>query len=89
VFSEPETEKLKKDLAAARRRSEAAAAQLTHERDQRLAAERSASAYKGQATRIRNRVGAGVCPCCTRTFANLARHMAGQHPDFREQAPSA
>lgn len=29
-------------------------------------------------------VGAGVCPCCNRTFKNLARHMAGQHPGFTE-----
>lgn len=57
---------------------------LTHERDQRQAAERSARAYKGQATRIRRRVGRGVCPCCNRTFADLAKHMAGQHPEFVE-----
>lgn len=41
-----------------------------------------AAAYKGQVTKIKRRVGAGICPCCNRSFANLARHMAGQHPDF-------
>jgi hypothetical protein len=30
----------------------------------------------------KERVSAGVCPCCTRTFQNLAQHMANQHPDF-------
>lgn len=49
-------------------------------RDQRDAAQRSASAYKAAATRIKNRVKSGVCPCCNRTFQNLARHMASQHP---------
>jgi hypothetical protein len=29
--------------------------------------------------RLMSRVSAGVCPCCNRTFANLARHMASQH----------
>ena len=53
---------------------------------QRERAERSASAYKGQATRIRNRVGKGVCPCCNRTFANVARHMESQHPEMAEGA---
>ena len=24
----------------------------------------------------------GVCPCCTRTFPNLAAHMKTKHPDF-------
>lgn len=34
--------------------------------------------------RIERRVSAGVCPCCNRTFQNLARHMAAKH---REAAP--
>lgn len=49
--------------------------------DRADAAERSASAYKGAATRLKNRAKAGVCPCCNRTFQNLARHMKSQHPD--------
>lgn len=43
---------------------------------------RRASGFKGQVTRIKNRVSAGVCPCCNRTFENLARHMNSQHPKF-------
>lgn len=39
-------------------------------------------AAKGQLTKTKKRVTAGVCPCCTRTFQNLARNMAGQHPDY-------
>lgn len=50
------------------------------ERERAEAAERSARAYKGAATRMKNRVKAGVCPCCSRTFQNIARHMASQHP---------
>lgn len=44
--------------------------------------QRSAAAQKGQATRIRNRVKHGVCPCCHRTFAQLAAHMKSKHPTF-------
>ena len=51
-------------------------------RDQAESAERSRAAYKGQLTKVKKRVGNGVCPCCNRTFANLGRHMAGQHPEF-------
>jgi hypothetical protein len=51
----------------------------------REAAERRASAAKGQVTKIKNRVGRGVCPCCNRTFADLTRHMATKHPDFVPQ----
>lgn len=63
---------------------ETANARVTHAEDQRLAAERSAAAARGQVTKIKKRVGNGVCPCCKRTFQNLHRHMAGQHPDFAD-----
>jgi hypothetical protein len=41
-----------------------------------------ANGYKGHATRITKRAKAGVCPCCNRTFKQLAQHMARQHPTF-------
>ncbi len=62
-----------------RRRLANAEARVTHEHDQREAAERSASAHKGQATRLRKRIANGVCPDCHRHFANVQRHMASQH----------
>jgi hypothetical protein len=59
-----------------------AEARLTHTRDQRDAAERSKRAYKGQVTKIKRRVGKGVCPCCNRSFQDLASHMEAKHPDY-------
>lgn len=45
---------------------------------------RSAAAYKGHATRIRNRIANGVCPAgCNRHFDNIQRHIATKHPDFK------
>lgn len=41
-------------------------------------------AEKGAKMRIKNRVANGVCPCCKRTFQNLAQHMHQQHPKFVE-----
>lgn len=38
---------------------------------------------RGHKTRLENRIKAGVCPCCNRTFQNLRRHMEGQHPKFK------
>ena len=52
-------------------------------------AERTASTYKGHVTRIKNRVGKGACPCCNRTFQNLARHMNSKHPDYSQAAEEA
>ena len=56
--------------------------EIRHQREQREATERQLSATKGVVTRIRNRVGRGVCPCCNRSFENLHRHMATKHPDY-------
>lgn len=51
------------------------------ERAAREATERRLVAAKGQQTKLRKRVQNGVCPCCTRSFTNLRRHMATKHPD--------
>jgi hypothetical protein len=56
--------------------------------DQADAAERSNRALRGANTKLRKRVAAGVCPCCSRTFQDLARHMAGQHPNYAESEPA-
>lgn len=38
-------------------------------------------------TRTRNRIAAGVCPCCNRTFQNLADHMRTLHADYVAAEP--
>lgn len=47
-----------------------------------LEEEKSKNAYKGQVTKIKNRISNGVCPCCKRHFTNLERHMKSKHPDL-------
>lgn len=65
--------------AEAERRTQAA-------RDLLHAEERSHTATRGHLTRQKKRASAGVCPCCHRTFQQLARHMRSKHPGFvREQ----
>ncbi len=32
--------------------------------------------------KIERRIAKGVCPCCNRTFEDIARHMATKHKDF-------
>ena len=50
-------------------------------------AEKSATAYKGQVTRFKNRAHAGLCSCCNRHFTNLQRHMASKHKDETNVVP--
>jgi hypothetical protein len=79
-------DRLRRDLEAERRRREWAESARKAAQDQADSAHRSAAAYKGQVTRIRKRVGNGVCPCCHRTFQQLSAHMANKHPDYADGA---
>jgi hypothetical protein len=51
-------------------------------------AHRRNAALKGVIAKERKRVGNGVCPCCHRTFKQLAAHMAGKHPGFKSEEPA-
>lgn len=57
-------------------------------RKQRDSAQRSASAYKGQATRARKRAAAALCPVdgCHRSIQQMARHLRTKHPDYDPEA---
>lgn len=48
--------------------------------------DRRLTAQRGVVTRIKNRVGNGVCPCCNRSFHDLLRHMKTKHPDYTAEA---
>ncbi len=69
-------------LKKEREKSARIQARLDQERAELAASERRASAARGQVTRIRNRIANGVCPCCNRTFVDLASHMKTKHPDY-------
>lgn len=68
-------DKLSNQVDAARARSE-------YWRNKQERTARSRSAIKGQLTKAKKRVAGGACPCCNRTFVDLAKHMNGQHPTY-------
>jgi hypothetical protein len=72
----------RRERDAARKRADLAEATAKRQRERANAAERSASAYKGVATRMRKRIGRGVCPACNRHFNDVDRHMGTQHPGY-------
>ena len=79
---EGEAARLQRELTDSRRRHAAT-------RDLLDAEERSHSATKGHLTRTKRRIAKGVCPCCHRSFVNVARHMNAKHPEYgTEAAPS-
>lgn len=76
--SESDEERLRRERDQARDRA-------ARERALRDQTEASLRATKGVVTKQRKklaRVKVGVCPCCNRTFENLAAHMEMEHPEF-------
>lgn len=55
---------------------------FSSEATQKEYAERCRAAQQGVNTKLKKRIASGVCPCCQRTFKNLAQHMEGQHPNW-------
>lgn len=49
--------------------------------DERRAADERARKAEAATKRLKKRASAGTCPCCSRTFANMAEHMKRQHPE--------
>ena len=45
-------------------------------------AEEKAANLERTAKRLRKRAANGVCPCCKRSFKELAAHMKTKHPDY-------
>lgn len=77
-----ENARLKRQLAVAEQREKWERERAERNRQRAETNARRAAAARGQVTKIKRRVSKGVCPCCSRTFVDLARHMAGQHPDY-------
>lgn len=77
---------IESDLAEAKRDADYYKGRLREEQQAHGRTERSLRATRGVVTRTKKRIAAGVCPCCHRTFQQLARHMAGQHPDYVEES---
>lgn len=46
------------------------------------ALKKSRAAVRGEYTKVKKRIHSGVCPCCNRTFQNLAAHMKTMHKDY-------
>ena len=79
-FSESIESQLKKEKLALEERLNAEK-EWSRRMENDLGDERKKHAVtKGQLTKTRNRVQAGVCPDCNRHFSNVERHMQTKHP---------
>lgn len=93
IPSKSSAQKLRDEIVREKSRADQALADAAWWRDRTeqantraTVAERQAAARKGQVTKIKNRIKNGVCPFCTRTFENVARHMATCHPHETQES---
>lgn len=84
---ETEKEKLKRQLKSERDHTGRLRSQLDQSEAHGRAMRGVATRRKNELDRVTKRVAAGVCPCCNRTFQNLARHMKTNHPHEPVPAP--
>lgn len=91
LFTKSESQKQRERADSLVRQLERTNIARQAERDQAHAAERSARAYKGHLTRLRNRVANGVCPVasCHRNFANVKAHVTSKHPEWASEHSEA
>lgn len=70
-----ERDRLKQQTARLEQEAADAWAQAEASRQRAEKAERATQ-------RLKKRASAGTCPCCSRTFANMAEHMKQKHPEL-------
>lgn len=88
-FADPEVPRLKKEIEAAKRKAGQFESWYKAEQSDHQHTRDRLRATKGVLTKTKKRIAHGVCPCCQRTFADLQRHMHGQHPDYVAEAGQA
>lgn len=81
-YTESEVDLLKKTLAEKDRLIERKGGEAEFERARANSLDRRLKQEVGKHRALKARVKAGVCPCCHRTFKQLAEHMQSQHPGY-------
>lgn len=89
VYKESPADQLERELKAAKEAARIAENNSTYfsgrlvetQRELDLTA-RTLKASKTRLKKTKERIAAGVCPCCRRNFENLGRHIRGQHPQY-------
>ena len=76
------TRTLQEQLNIAQRKAQVAEGRVEFWKDQCTGAERSRSAHKAVATRLKKRLKKGLCPCCNKHFPDLHKHIKIKHPNW-------
>ena len=77
-----ELTKARRALEEERKRKESALARANEAERAKAEALKQLKGTKTKLHNVKDRISKGVCPCCTRSFQNLARHMKTKHPEY-------
>ena len=72
------------DLTRVRKQLEREQREAARLRERGMVAERAQQKAEKSIKGLKKRSAAGVCPCCNRTFKELANHMKSKHSQFRQ-----
>ena len=75
VYTESTADKLRRERDLLKQ-------QMAQKDDEIRAEQQRAEKAEQESRRLRKRAQAGACPCCKRTFTNMARHMKTKHPEI-------
>lgn len=81
-IAETEAERLKKQLAQTEQCLSIARADTQRARERADHTENRLRSTKGVITRMKRKIVAGRCVCCSRQFKDLESHMKVQHPKW-------
>lgn len=80
-IGESEEDRLRRQLKSEREDSARLAAQRDQLKQEASVQKARATRFKNDRDRVKERVGAGVCTECNRSFKQLAQHMRSKHPN--------
>ena len=82
VTGETDETKLRRERDRLRQQMAQRDDEIAAERARRIKVEGELALTERREKRLKKRASAGVCPCCTRSFTDMARHMKQKHPEF-------
>ena len=82
---ESDKEKLEKQLQASENKVEFFKSRANEHFESYLAEKRSKAAHKAHYTMLKKKVKKGQCPCCDKSFPDVAEHIQSVHPDYNKK----
>lgn len=80
VFGENDADRERKRAEALERRLASRNEDMRAAYADLIVTKKKLAATKGQLTKTKKRAVAGLCPCCSRSFVDIRRHIANKHP---------